>query len=85
MHSLNDSSKLSSYTEYLPEGYKVDAHRYLLKNDDNFDESFSECMESVIAKIRMEETNNTKASDTKLNRGKRRRNDAKKMRQLPNN
>lgn len=47
---------ISAYTEYLPEGYKVDAHRYLLKNDDNFDESFSECMESVIAKIRMEET-----------------------------
>lgn len=47
---------ISAYTEYLPEGYKVEAHRYLLKNDEKFDESFSECMESVIAKIRMEET-----------------------------
>ena len=47
---------ISAYTEYLSEGYKVEAHRFLLKNDDNFDESFSECMESVIAKIRMEET-----------------------------
>jgi len=47
---------ISAYTEYLPEGYKVDAHRYLLKNSDRFDESFNECMESVIAKIQMEET-----------------------------
>lgn len=46
---------VTAYAEYLPEGYKVDAHRYLLKNDDKFDESFSECMESVIAKIQMEE------------------------------
>lgn len=46
---------ISAYTEYLPEGYKVDAHRYLLKNDDKFDDSFFECMESVIAKIQMEE------------------------------
>ena len=47
---------ISAYTEYLPEGYKVEAHRYLLKHDEKFDESFSECMESVIAKIQMEET-----------------------------
>lgn len=47
---------ISAYTEYLSEGYKVDAHRYLLKNDDKFDEAFSECMESVIAKIQMEES-----------------------------
>ena len=46
---------ISAYTEYLSEGYKVEAHRYLLKNDEKFDESFRECMESVIAKIRMEE------------------------------
>ena len=47
---------ISAYTEYLSEGYKVEAHRYLLKNDDRFDEAFVECMESVIAKIQMEET-----------------------------
>lgn len=47
---------ISAYTEYLPEGYKVEAHRYLLKNDEKFDESFSECMESILAKIQMEET-----------------------------
>lgn len=47
---------ISACTEYLPEGYKVEAHRYLLKNDDKFDESFNECMESVIAKLQMEET-----------------------------
>lgn len=47
---------LSAYAEYLPEGYKVDAHRYLLKNDAKFDESFCECMDSVIAKIQMEES-----------------------------
>lgn len=47
---------ISAYTEYLLEGYKVEAHRYLLKNDDRFDESFIECMDSVIAKIQMEET-----------------------------
>lgn len=47
---------ISAYTEYLPEGYKVEAHRYLLKNDEKFDEAFNECMESVIAKIQMEES-----------------------------
>lgn len=47
---------LSAYAEYLPEGYKVDAHRYLLKNDAKFDESFCECMDSVVAKIQMEES-----------------------------
>lgn len=47
---------LSAYAEYLPEGYKVDAHRYLLKNDTKFDESFCECMDSVVAKIQMEES-----------------------------
>ena len=47
---------ITAYTEYLPEGYKVEAHRYLLKNDEKFEESFNECMESVIAKIQMEET-----------------------------
>lgn len=46
---------ISAYTKYLSEGYKVDAHRYLLKNDEKFDESFCECMESLIAKIQMEE------------------------------
>ena len=46
---------ISAYTEYLSEGYKVEAHRYLLKNDEKFDESFIECMESVIAKIQAEE------------------------------
>ena len=46
---------ISAYTEYLSEGYKVEAHRYLLKNDDKFEETFCECMESVIAKIQMEE------------------------------
>lgn len=46
---------ISAYTEYLSEGYKVGAHRYLLKNDEKFDESFCECMESVIAKIQMED------------------------------
>lgn len=46
---------ISAYTEYLLEGYKVEAHRYLLKNDSKFDEAFCECMESVIAKIQTEE------------------------------
>lgn len=46
---------ISAYTKYLSEGYKVGAHRYLLKNDNKFDESFCECMESVIAKIQTEE------------------------------
>lgn len=47
---------ISAYTEYLPEGYKVEAHRYLLKNDEKLDEAFNECMESAIAKIQMEES-----------------------------
>lgn len=56
---------LSAYAEYLTEGYKVDAHRYLLKNDANFDEAFCECMDSVVAKIQMEETK----IDIKVNNG----------------
>ena len=47
---------VTAYAEYLPEGYKVDAHRYLLKNDTNFEESFKECMDSLINKIQVEDT-----------------------------
>ncbi len=47
---------ISASSEYLSEGYKVEAHRYLLKNDEKFGESFSECMESVIAKLQMEDS-----------------------------
>lgn len=47
---------ISAYAEYISEGYKVDAHRYLLKNDVKFNESFCECMDSLWAKIFMEET-----------------------------
>ena len=46
---------VTAYAEYLPEGYKVDAHRYLLKNDANFEESFKECMDSLLGKIQVED------------------------------
>ena len=42
---------LSAYSEYSLEGYKVNAHRFLLKNDANLEESLCECIDSAIDRI----------------------------------
>lgn len=39
---------------YSLEGYKVDAMRYLLKNDLDFEESIYECMEAILSKMNYE-------------------------------
>lgn len=42
---------VTAYVDYTPEGYKVDAIRYLLKDSNNFKSTISECMEAVIDKM----------------------------------
>lgn len=42
---------LTAYVEYCLEAYKVDAHRYLLKNDENLQHKMYECMDSIMRKI----------------------------------
>lgn len=38
---------ITSYLKYSPEGYKVGAIRYLLKNETTFSGAFSECMDAI--------------------------------------
>ena len=42
---------LTGYPEYSLEGYKVDAHRYLLKNAENIKEALNECLSSALEKL----------------------------------
>lgn len=42
---------LTAYAEYSIEGYKVDAHRYLLKDDEKIELALSECMDSLLEKL----------------------------------
>ncbi len=42
---------VSAYVNYILEGYKVDAIRYILKNNTNFQSSINECMEAIIEKL----------------------------------
>ena len=42
---------VTAYINYSLEGYKVDAARYLLKNNTNFEESIYECMDSILHKM----------------------------------
>lgn len=42
---------VTAYIDYSLEGYKVDAARYLLKNNINFDESIYECMDTILDKM----------------------------------
>lgn len=44
-----------AYAEYSLEGYKVDAHRYLLKDDENIEDTFEECMDSILEKMQKNE------------------------------
>lgn len=46
---------LSGYPEYSLEGYKVEAHRFLLKNDENLESSLAECLDSAIEKMQRDE------------------------------
>lgn len=42
---------ITAFTDYAIEGYKVDAIRYIMKNNDNFFELVYECMDAVIMKM----------------------------------
>lgn len=42
---------VTAYINYSLEGYKVDAARYLLKNNVNFDDSIYECMDTILNKM----------------------------------
>lgn len=42
---------VTAYVNYTLEGYKVDAVRYLLKNNVNFEESIKECMDAITLKM----------------------------------
>ncbi|MFU0826697.1 MAG: Stage 0 sporulation A-like protein [Lachnoclostridium sp.] len=42
---------VTAFMNYTLEGYKVDAIRYILKNNINFSESIYECMDAIIAKM----------------------------------
>lgn len=42
---------VTAYIDYSLDGYKVDAARYLLKNNVNFDDSIYECMDTILQKM----------------------------------
>lgn len=42
---------VTAYIDYSLEGYKVDAARYLLKNNTYFDDSIYECMDTILRKM----------------------------------
>lgn len=42
---------VTAYINYSLEGYKVNAVRYLLKNNTNFDDSIFECMDTILHKM----------------------------------
>lgn len=42
---------VTAYVNYSLEGYKVDAVRYLLKNNVNFEDSIYECMDAILHKM----------------------------------
>lgn len=46
---------VTAYVNYTLEGYKVDAVRYLLKNNVNFDDSINECMDAITLKMNYKE------------------------------
>ena len=45
---------LTAYVEYSLEGYKVDAHRYLLKDDKNLQNTMFECMDSIMSNMNLD-------------------------------
>lgn len=44
---------LTGYVEYALEGYKVNAHRYLLKNDEHLEETLEESLNSVLDRMQI--------------------------------
>lgn len=42
---------VTAFLNYALDGYKVDATRYLLKGNDNFNESIHECMDNIFYKM----------------------------------
>ncbi|HHV09741.1 MAG TPA: response regulator transcription factor [Clostridiales bacterium] len=42
---------VSAYVNYTLEGYRVDAVRYILKNNKNFQKTLDECMNAIINKL----------------------------------
>ena len=44
---------VTAYVQYSPEGYKVNAIRYLLKDNESFDETFRECMDAILKKLEL--------------------------------
>lgn len=44
---------VTAYINYSLEGYKVDAIRYLLKNNTNLEASISECMDAILHKMNL--------------------------------
>lgn len=42
---------VTAFITYSLEGYKVDAIRYLLKDDDNLDKAVSECLDTILFKM----------------------------------
>ncbi|MDE6744487.1 MAG: LytTR family DNA-binding domain-containing protein [Lachnospiraceae bacterium] len=43
---------VTAYIDYSLEGYKVNAERYILKNNINLEDSIFECMDSIFAKLK---------------------------------
>lgn len=43
---------VTAFINYALDGYKVDAVRYLLKDSENFDDSFIECMDTIFDKMK---------------------------------
>lgn len=46
---------VTAYISYALEGYKVDAVRYLLKEDENLEKAMQECLDTVIDKMNYKE------------------------------
>ncbi|MCQ2522159.1 MAG: LytTR family DNA-binding domain-containing protein [Lachnospiraceae bacterium] len=46
---------LTACAEYSMEGYKVDAHRYLLKNAEDIEDALYECLSSALDKMQIRE------------------------------
>ena len=44
---------VTAYINYSLEGYKVEAIRYLLKNNTNLEASISECMDAILHKMNL--------------------------------
>lgn len=46
---------ITAFITYAPEGYKVDAIRYLLKDDEYLEKAVIECLETIVYKMSYEE------------------------------